>query len=194
MLYKVKGETWGYEAEQRMRGSRKERETRERGKNRIQRKSGALCPEPAQIGALLGCINFARPLCEQQAAPHSQVTHWLHCPLLTNMCKHTDTDRVGEKRTWDSETTRPHVYEGISEDFLPTKPQACLLGLIQDPPPPVHFPFCPVTQRTGVCSSPLGAGTIHPLTYGCNRDPLFQLLHSLQRQNPRVIFSPEFYY
>lgn len=62
MFYQAKGETLGYEAEQRMRGSRKEQETRERGKNRTQSKSGVLYPEPAQVGAVLGCINFARPL------------------------------------------------------------------------------------------------------------------------------------
>lgn len=155
MLYNVKGETWGYEAQQRMRGSRKERETTERGKNRIQRKSGVLCPEPAQVGAVIGCINFARPLCEKQAAPHSQVTHWLHCPLLTNMCKHTDTDQSVKNN--ELGTQRPPGHPCMKESvrtFLPTEPQGCFLGLIQSPLPPFTFSLAQSLRESESVPSP----------------------------------------
>ena len=56
------------------------------------------------------------------------------------MCKHTNTEQPAKNNELGFQ--RPYMYQGTYEDFLPTRPQGYLLGLIRIPcPTPLTFPF-----------------------------------------------------
>lgn len=182
MLYQDKRWHLVYEAEQRMQRSRIEQE--KRGKRdewdpREEKRWSSLL-RSAPIGTALGCLNFSRPLCEKQAAPHSQVIRWLHCPLLTVMCKHTDTEppvKTMNLRFKDHQTLSRKLW-GLSA--YPAS--RLLISPNSESAVPVHFSFFPGIQRIGSVPFPQA---IHSLSYRCNRDPIFPVSLVCAKTKPK---------
>lgn len=76
--------------------AKQNRRQKESGQNRIldQRKGGFIHPEPAQIGTVLRHRNSSSDPCVKSRQPLTQATCWLHCPLLTLMCKNTGSEQT----------------------------------------------------------------------------------------------------